>query len=300
MTFDTILAATRAESDERQRQHPLPELQREIAQMGATCGFARALRSQAFSVIAEIKRRSPSMGEINPAALETAHGIYREHPLVSAISILTQNAHFGGSPEDLRMVRELTLSRPKPLLRKDFIFSAYEIYYSRWIGADAILLMANVVRDPREFKALHDLALSLGLDVLCEVHEAEEIRVLPDTVQICGINSRRFKGVDQKQLAGKAQGTVGAGPSHDTQTDLNTFALFSELPANAIKIAESGISSENVRSVLARYPFNAALIGTSLLKSDRQEMAKHLDRIRDEAAAVRGPIETRRAPAVAD
>jgi indole-3-glycerol phosphate synthase len=200
MTFETILAATRTESDERQRKFPLPVLQREIEKMGATRGFARALRQQPFSVIAEIKRRSPSMGEINPAALETAHEIYRDHPLVSAISILTQNAHFGGSPDDLKKVRELTQSRPKPLLRKDFIFTPYEVYFSRWIGADAILLMANVVRDRAEFKTLHDLALSLGLDVLCEVHEADEIRVLPDTVRICGVNSRRFKGVDQKEL----------------------------------------------------------------------------------------------------
>jgi indole-3-glycerol phosphate synthase len=289
MTFDTILDATRAESGERQRRHPLAELQRAVATMGPTRGFARALRAQPFSVIGEIKRKSPSMGEINPAALEIAHEIYREHPLVGAISILTQHAHFGGSAADLQKVRELTAAKPKPLLRKDFIFSAYEVYFSRWIGADAILLMANVLRDPKEFKALHDLALSLGLDVLCEVHETDELRILPDTMQVCGINSRRFKGVDQKQLASR---NAAGGPSHDTQTDLNTFALFSDLPAHAIKVAESGISSENVRSVLARYPFNAALIGTSLLRGGKAEMAKHLDRIRDEAAVARGATQT--------
>lgn len=286
MTLETIIEATRGESQERQRKHPLPLLQQEVEKMRPTHGFARSLAQQPFSVIAEIKRRSPSMGVINEAAVEMAHKIYHEHPVVAAISVLTQSSHFGGSPDDLRTVRNLTQVRPKPLLRKDFIFSPYEVYFSRWIGADAILLMANVVRDRAEFQALHDLAVSLGLDVLCEVHDPEEIALLPATATVCGINSRRFKGVTQKQsVSRRIQDLLGvAGTTRDTQTDLNTFDLFHRLPAGCLKVAESGVSSENIGSVLAKYPFNAALIGTSLLKSGQAGMGKHLDRIQEEAA----------------
>lgn len=287
MTLDDILKATEAESAERQRTHSLAFLQRKVEKMGPTRGFARSL-SRRFGVIAEIKRKSPSMGAINEKAITTAHSIYHAHQVVAAISVLTQKSHFGGCPEDLKRVRALTSVRPKPILRKDFIFSEYEVYYSRWIGADAILLMANVVRDKAEFKHLHDLAISIGLDVLCEVHDREEIDILPDTAVLCGINSRRFKGVVQKKpIWRKIAEFIGISqPNRDTQTDLNAFALFSDLPSRCLKVAESGMSSDNVRSVLEQYPFNAALIGTSLLKNGPNEMIQHLNRIQDAAAQV--------------
>lgn len=291
MTFETILDAVRAESAARQAKVPLAQIQRDIVEMGPTRGFARALEQPSFSVIAEIKRRSPSMGLIDEDAIATAHEIYATHPVVSAISILTQHAHFGGSPEDLMQVRKLTKANPKPLLRKDFIFSLYEVYYSRWIGADAILLMANVVTEPREFKQLHDLALSIGLDVLCEVHEKSEIANLPNTARICGINSRRFKGVTHQPAGGEASNGGSSSREvalRDTQTDLATFDLFTALPASSIKVAESGVSSDNIGAVLAKFPFNAALVGTSLLKSGKAGLPLHLTKIQEAAALALG------------
>ena len=281
MTFETILDATRAESVERQRVHPLADVKRGIAGMGPTRGFARALKARSFGVIAEIKRKSPSMGMINEAAMDEAASVYRAHPLVAAISVLTQNAHFGGTPDDLKRMRQMTEREQKPLLRKDFIFSAYEVYFSRWIGADAILLMANVL-NKEEFAELHDLATLIGLDVLCEVHDADEIAVLPRTAKIGGINSRKFKGVN---FAVKARERAAAGSPdalRDTQTDLSVFQLVTQLPTE-IKVAESGVSSENIGSVLERFPFNAALIGTSLLKSGKAGLQAHLDAIQREA-----------------
>jgi indole-3-glycerol phosphate synthase len=288
ITLQTILDATRAESEERQRKYPLAMVQRKVQKMAPTRGFARALRQQPFSVIAELKRKSPSMGKmIREKDIQTALQIYHEHPLVSAISVLTQSCHFGGSTDDLEKVRQMTQCRPKPVLRKDFIFSPYEVYFSRWLGADAILLMANVV-EREKFRELHDLAHSLGLDVLCEVHEQGEIDHLPQSAGICGINSRRFKGAGQKKtMARKLQELVGLAPAHDTSTDLNAFQLFSNLPAGVIRVAESGVSSANIGGVLEKYPFDAALIGTSLLQSGREQMRKHLDRIRELALAVR-------------
>jgi len=294
MTLQNILDATRAESQVREHKYPPAVIQRELERMGPTRGLARALREKPFSVIAEIKRESPSMGRINSDAIQAAHEIYSTHPVVSAISVLTQNAQFGGSMEDLETMRKLTQSHPKPILRKDFIFSEYEILFSRWIGADAILLMASVVDDKATFKRFHDLAVSIGLDVLCEVHDAAEIELLPDTVKICGINSRRFKGVAQKQpIWLKLQHSLFGATSanRDTQTDLAAFDLFERLeaalPAGCLKIAESGISADNVDRVLRKYRFNAALIGTSLLKSrNRQAMIAALDKIQSEADAV--------------
>jgi indole-3-glycerol phosphate synthase len=224
------------------------------------------------------------MGVINESAIRNAHKVYHEHPVVVAISVLTQNSHFGGSPEELMRIRGDISCRPKPLLRKDFIFSEYEVYYSRVIGADAILLMANVVTDKKKFAALHDLATSLGMDVLCEVHDEKEIDLLPETARICGINSRKFRGANQsKPLWRKVADTLSLGPKHDTQTDLSAFALFDRLPETALKVAESGMSAQNVGEVLARYPFNAALIGTSLLKSGMTELSLNLTRIQNAA-----------------
>jgi indole-3-glycerol phosphate synthase len=291
LTLEHILEACAAESAKRQGQDSLSFVRRKVEKMAPTRGFAATLRKRSFSVIAEIKKRSPSMGSINPAAIGVAHEVYNSHPVVSAISVLTQEAQFGGTPEDLKDIRKFTQGRnPKPILRKDFILSEYEVYYSRWIGADAILMMANVVPDRERFRHLHDLALSIGLDVLCEIHDEEEIALLPPTARLVGINSRRFKGVNHSKsaLLSLKEKVLLKSDDRDTKTDLGTFDLFEKLndriPADCLRIAESGMTAENIGSVLRRYPFNAALIGTSLLKSSRSQMPGLLDEIQKSAA----------------
>jgi indole-3-glycerol phosphate synthase len=298
MTLEDILAACRAESAARQEREPLAKVRRKIEKMGPTRGFARALGAKPFSVIAEIKRNSPTMGVINQAAINDAHQVYNDHPVVSAISVLTQKAQFDGSPDDLETIRKFTQGRnPKPILRKDFIFTEYEVYFSRWIGADAILLMANVVRGREEFKRLHDLAASLGLDVLCEIHDESEISILPNSVKICGINSRKFKDADQrKPFFDVIKETVNplAAKRVDTKTDISVFELFEKLdsllPKDCLKVAESGMSADNIGKVLRKYPFNAALIGTALLRSSRSEMPRLLTRIQEEAESALGKM----------
>ena len=291
MTLDDILKAVAEESKARENRYPLPFVRRKVEKMPPTRGFAQALRRRPFSIIAEIKRKSPSMGTINPGAINAALSVYSTHEAVSAISVLTQEKYFGGTPRDLEDVKRITQGKSKPILRKDFIFSEYEVYYSRMIGADAILLMANVIDDKKKFRALHELATSIGLDVLCEIHEESEIELLPETVSICGINSRRFKGVRQasslQRRLEKSLPLIFTSPAQDTTTDTGTFALFKKLQSSlgdqCLKVAESGISAENIGTILKTHPFNAALIGTSILKSFISDMPLALDKLRDAA-----------------
>lgn len=303
MTLNDILVSTERESKLRQEQYPLREITRKIDKMGPTRGFRRALAAKPFGLIAEIKRKSPSMGEINPLADAIAVPVYHANDFVSAISVLTQETHFGGSPKILKDIAQKTQCRPKPILRKDFIFSEYEVFFSRFIGADAILLMANVVTDAIQFKKLHDLANALGMDVLCEVHEENEIGILPDTARICGINSRKFKNAKQKQgWSAKMLSALMLSASNqaDTKTDLSAFDLVRKLPASCLKVAESGISKSNFAEVVENYPFNAALVGTSLLsntlaKRSRSALAhdaidKEINALRDICYRVRADL----------
>lgn len=275
MSLHDILDATWEESDRRKRKTSLKSLKLRVRDLPPTLGFGARIAERRFSVIAEIKTKSPSIGAMSPDAERTAHVahlIYQAHPVVSAISVLTQETHFGGSEARLRMVRRQTR---KPILRKDFIRDEYEVYFSRAIGADAILLMANVVSEPKRFADLHDLAVSLGLDVLCEVHSPEELEILPASVRICGINSRKFKS-DKRFLFAKITRHVS---NMDVTTELGAFDLFKDLPVQALKIAESGMNSQNLGSVLEKYSFDAALIGTSLLRGGRERVKQELDRL---------------------
>ena len=181
---------------------------------------------------------------------------YSESSVVRAVSVLTNRRHFGMGIERLSEIRSEV---PQPVLRKDFIVEEYQIREARAFGADAILLMANVL-DAARLSGFHDLALELGMEVLFEVHTSEEIRTLPSGARIVGINSRKFKS---------SEGFVGAGGSSEKDFSLDTgvFGLVEELPDAALKVAESGISPSTIDGV--REKFQAALVGTSLLRDPR-------------------------------
>lgn len=273
--FGEIIEATKLESAERKTKDSLKSLKRKVRDLPPARGFASRLSAQGFSLVAEIKLKSPSMDRMSFFAEHTiakAHQVYNRHPAVSAISVLTQASHFDGSPARLRKIHRET---QKPILRKDFIFEEYEVYYSRFIGADAILLMANVVTDKAKFQGLHDLALELGLDVLCEVHSEEELNVLPPNMKVCGINSRKFKS-DKGFFWSKLTRHIGK----DVSVDLSIFDLVQKLPSDCLKIAESGITSRNLVKVLKLFPFDAALVGTSLLQNGIEYLTAELDRFK--------------------
>jgi indole-3-glycerol phosphate synthase len=271
MNLQTLLDATRQESEARKAKDSLKSLKAKIKDLPPTRGFARHVAAQPFSLIAEVKLRSPSMGTLGTVEdVSEVHKIYDQHPAVSAISVLTQHTHFGGTPAVLRRIHRETR---KPLLRKDFILDEYEVYYSRSIEADAMLLMTNVITDPAEFQALHDLAVSLGMDVLCEVHLEEEVARLPSTAKVVGVNSRNFASESRFGLSKLLRHT-----GKDFTTDLGAFELFAKLPPGCLKIAESGLNSKNIGEVLAKYGFNAALVGTSLLRGGLEHTREELDR----------------------
>jgi indole-3-glycerol phosphate synthase len=178
---------------------------------------------------------------------------YEESPIVRALSVLTNQRHFGGSMERLQEIRDRV---SKTILRKDFILEEYQIREARAFGADAVLLMASVL-DAARLKGFHELVLELGMEALFEVHDESEIAALPKHARIVGINSRKFKAREG------FSGSTGSSEK-DFSINLDAFDLVDRLPGGTIRVAESGIDARNVDTVFAK--FDAALVGTSLLR----------------------------------
>ena len=254
-----IVGRAQLELAAAKERQPLSELRQIARDAEAPRGFHDVLVKARFSMIAEVKRRSPSGGEMRHQDYLTAVRLYDGSPAVSAVSVLTNESDFGMKIGALSEARQVTR---KPLLRKDFIFDEYQIFQARAYGADAVLLMANVLT--REgMHGLSGLAVELGMDVLFEAHDPEEVRKFPVDAKICGINSRKFvTGSFATQVsAGEVSG--GARQS-DFSTNLGQFELIECLPAKCLKVAESGLKPEGVAQV-RRLGFDSILVGTTLL-----------------------------------
>lgn len=206
--------------------------------------FASALRAPGgIKVIAEIKRASPSRGPIR----ETADAGEMAHSYASAgaaaISVLTDARFFLGAPEHLTAARKST---SLPLLRKDFIFDEYQIYQSRALGADSLLLIARILA-PRDLKTLLGVARSLHMEPLVEVHTEEEIaKALDAGATLIGVNNRDLATL-----------TV----SIDT-----SLRLIAHLPAEVVKVSESGIETRADIDRLRAAGFDAFLVGERLMR----------------------------------
>ncbi|MEI6339597.1 MAG: indole-3-glycerol phosphate synthase TrpC [Verrucomicrobiota bacterium] len=253
--LDEILLDVRTELDAAKAKRPRSEIKRMVADVSAVRPLPDAL-AQRFCLIAEIKDRSPSVGPMLAKNIAEAPAAYEESPLVGAVSVLTNHIHFGMNIERLTAVRAAV---SKPVLRKDFLIEEYQVREARAFGADAILLMANVL-DAARLRGFYDLARELGMEALFEVHTEEEIATLPADARVVGINSRKFKSTT---------GFVGKKGSSkkDFSLDYSAFDLAAKLPSDALKIAESGLSSNNIAQI--RESFHAALVGTSLLRDER-------------------------------
>lgn len=211
-------------------------------------GFARAIRSASSTagtaVIAEIKRRSPSKGdlapELDPAALAVE---YREGG-ATCLSVLTDEKFFGGSPSDLRQAREAC---GLPVLRKDFTVCAADVADARLMSADAILLIVAALSE-EGLESLLQLAGRLDLDALVEVHDEAEL----DAALRCGA---KVVGVNQRDLR-----------TFDVDTEL-ALRLASQMPDNVVAVAESGIRNSDDVERLASSGFQAVLIGETLVTS---------------------------------
>lgn len=244
--LDRILDAHRraATADRRALDHLVDQAR----DLPPTRGFTGALRSgsaDGLAVIAEVKRRSPSKGDLaaglDPAATARAYASGG----ASCLSVLTDEAFFGGSAGDLRAAREaVTL----PVLRKDFTVGARDVCDARIMGADAVLLIVAALSDD-ELVELHALALEIGLDVLVEVHDEREL---------------------ERALA------VGATTVGVNQRDLVTFEVDHEravrvaaaMPEGVVRVAESGIRGADDAAALAAAGFHAVLVGESVVTAD--------------------------------
>jgi indole-3-glycerol phosphate synthase len=248
--LDRILAETREEVERRKRECPPPAQPPERVAGGR--GFRDALAGERIGVIAEFKRRSPSAGTLHGRPrLEEILGAY-ERGGALAVSVLTEGPNFGGSLEDLRGARRACAL---PLLRKDFIVDPYQLHEAVAAGADAVLLIVAALPQP-DLASLHGAARALGLDVLVEVHDREELaRALELGAEIVGVNNRDLRDF-----------SVEVG---------RTETLMSGIPDGVIVVSESGIvAAEQVRRLHDR-GVRAVLVGESLMRA------------KDPAAAVR-------------
>ncbi|MFQ6604369.1 MAG: anthranilate phosphoribosyltransferase [Fidelibacterota bacterium] len=213
--------------------------------------FASALMGASRTIIAEIKKASPSAGMIATGNFRPDR-IARDYESAgaAAVSVLTDSTFFGGHPEDLRAVRNNTTR--VPILCKDFIIDSYQVYAARFYGADAILLIAALL-SREQIVEFSQIATALGMDVLCEVHTARELeKVLTTPVRIIGINNRNLHTFDV-----------------DVTTTVDLAPL---IPADRIIVSESGIAS---RRDLDQLPatVQAVLVGTALMQSDDKKAA---------------------------
>jgi indole-3-glycerol phosphate synthase len=193
-------------------------------------------------IITEFKRKSPSKGIINATAV--VEEVVREYEKfgAAAISVLTDDHFFGGSSEDLMAARD-TVSIP--LLRKDFIIDEYQLLEAKAIGADIILLIAACLTPP-EVKMLSASAKSLGLEVLLELHDEEELEHICDDTVLIGINNRSLKTFE---------------------VDLDrSLAMAAKIPKDKIKIAESGISDVGQINLFKQHGFSGFLMGENFMK----------------------------------
>jgi indole-3-glycerol phosphate synthase len=243
-----ILASKRVEVEARRAQLPLQELQARLPDLPSTCGFLDALRHtpNPVALIAEVKRASPSKGviraEFDPLAIAQRYA----EAGADALSILTDEPYFGGRLEYLAQIRPQV---PLPILRKDFIVDPYQIYESRVMGADAILLIVAAIESDAALREWRELAESLGLDALVEVHtEAELARALNTGATLIGINNRNL---------------------HTFETRLQTtLDLLPQVPPNCVVVSESGIeTTEQVRD-LCRAGVRAILVGETLMRTE--------------------------------
>ncbi len=241
--LDEINNYKRGEVDSQKRIMPVSELIKFPAFKTVVPSFSEYLISENHSgIIAEHKRMSPSKGIINDRVnlKDVVEGYERAG--VSAISVLTDSKFFGGSTNDLISATEIV---KVPLLRKDFIIDEYQIYEAKAIGASAILLIAASLTK-KEVNDFAKLARELGLEILFEIHNEEELEKISEYVNVVGVNNRDLKTFN---------------------VDINqSIKLSALIPEKYIKISESGISSPETVKSLKTYGYRGFLMGENFMK----------------------------------
>jgi indole-3-glycerol phosphate synthase len=256
----SILASRQGRLAEEKRRQPLSELQGRLEGLPRPRDFRGALEGgDAVSVIAEIKRRSPSRGPIRGELDLPAVVAAYEAGEADALSVLTEQDFFGGSLADLRRVRSLSRL---PLLRKDFLFDPYQLYESRAAGADAVLLIAALLEPPKLVELL-GLAAQLGLQALVEVHDAEELEVA-----LAGSRAAASRPAGSRLAAGAPMIGINNRDLHSFRVSLETsLELCRRVPPGPLLVSESGIRTAGDVRRLAAAGIRAFLVGEALLNA---------------------------------
>ena len=240
--LDSIISGVREDLEIRKKQRPKFDFQVDFTR--EVLDVASALRSNKMNIIAEVKRSSPSKGELasisDPAALASQY----EQAGAAVVSVLTESRRFKGSISDFQKVRQ-TISIP--MLRKDFIVDEYQVYESRAIGADLQLLIVAAL-SKSELLDFFQMANELNMQSLFEVHSLEELETaMGVSPKIIGVNSRNLKTLE---------------------VDSEVFdSLIPRIPNDIIKVAESGISNRAEVAHLENLGANAILVGETLVKA---------------------------------
>jgi indole-3-glycerol phosphate synthase len=250
--LDDILMGVREDLAERERVLPLDAVKEIAAGRPPALDATAALSGLGVAVIAEVKRSSPSAGQLaniaDPAALAREY----EAGGAAMISVLTEERRFGGSLSDLDTVRAAVSI---PLLRKDFVVTPYQVWEARAHGADAVLLIVAAL-EQQVLVSLRERAESLGMTALVEVHdETEADRALDAGARVVGINNRNLRTLD---------------------VDRDTFARVApQIPSTAVRVAESGVRGPHDLLACAAAGADAVLVGEGLVKADvpRQAVA---------------------------
>ena len=244
--LDEIVAKTKSKLEEKKQGLSLEELSSKIDFKNLKeTNFKKSLQNKTEAIIAEIKKASPSAGIISDNFDPVLKSKEYESFGASALSILTEEDYFLGNIEYLKDVKATT---SLPILRKDFIVDEYQIYESKLIGADCILLIASILND-EELKNFSEIAERLKLDYIIEVHDEEELqRAQHFSNAIIGVNNRNLKTFD---------------------VDINNSVELKKIfEGENIFIAESGIKSKKDIEYLQQHNINVFLIGESLMKGD--------------------------------
>ena len=250
--LDDILVGVREDVDRRMAQTPLEVLKERATQVSSARDVVAILSGEDVSVIAEVKRASPSKGVLadigDPALLACAY----EEGGAQCISVLTEERRFGGSLEDLVAVRAAV---DVAVLRKDFIVSSYQLWEAKVYGADMALLIVAAL-DQQALVSLVERTLSLGLTPLVEVHDEEEVhRALGAGAQVIGVNARNMRTLE---------------------VDRTVFArLAPMIPDSCIRVAESGVRGARDLIAYAEPGANAVLVGESLVTDRDPRAAVH-------------------------
>ena len=243
--LEKIAADKKVEVDEKKKQIPAKSLESLPGFKKECLSLSEALKESQTGIISEFKRKSPSVPEMNPEAdvkeIVTAY----EKAGASGISVLTDERYFGGTVDDLFVAREQVKI---PILRKDFMIDEYQILESKAIGADVILLIAALL-SADQIKSFSETAKNLGLDVLLEVHNEEELqRSLFPSIDMVGVNNRNLKTF---------------------KVDIGISKQLSEkIPADFVKVSESGINNTAAIKELQKYGYQGFLIGGNFMSTE--------------------------------